>query len=354
VIRFFSNKDEECDLVLNSKKEEEMRAMILHRQAPIEENPLKLEEIPIPEVGLNDVLIKVKVCGVCHTDLHTVEGDIPLHKSPLIPGHQIVGFIEKKGEGVTEFSLGDRVGVPWFYSSCGECKYCKSGRENLCEKARFTGYDVNGGYAEYMKAHKDSVYRIPDVFDDLHAAPLLCGGVIGYRALKLSEAKKGKKLGLYGFGASAHIILQIGIHMGMDVYVFSRSKEHRELAKKLGAVWSGGAEDTPSEKIDSAIIFAPAGWIVKEALRVLDKGGTIALAGIYMTPIPEMEYDLIYYEKTLRSVANSTREDVRQLLEVAAEVPVKTVVQSFRLEEANKALRLVKESKIDGSAVLII
>ncbi len=331
-----------------------MKAMILYKQALIEEKPLKLEDIPIPEIKEDEVLIKVKACGVCHTDLHIVEGDIKLHKSPLILGHQVIGVIEKKGKKVEGFEIGDRVGIPWFYSSCGECRYCRKGKENLCKNARFTGYDVDGGYAEYMKASQNSIYRIPEKFDDIHAAPLLCGGVIGFRALKLSEAKPGDNLGMYGFGASAHVIIQIAVYLGMRVFVFSRSAEHRRLAERLGAVWTGKAEDTPPEKLDSAIIFAPAGEIVPEALRMLDKGGTIALAGIYMTPFPMLTYELIYHEKTIRSVANSTKEDVEQLLKLAADADVKTVVETYELCEANEVLKRLKESKIDGSAVLVM
>ncbi len=331
-----------------------MKAMVLNVQDRIENDPLKLVDIPIPEIDKEEVLLRVNVCGVCHTDLHIVEGDIPPMKLPLIPGHQVVGIVEKVGRGVKGIEKGMRVGVPWFYSSCGECVYCKRGQTNLCENARFTGYHVDGGYAEYMKAHYKSVYPLPDSFDDIHAAPLMCGGVIGYRALKLSEAKPGDNLGLYGFGASAHVVLQIAVHLGMKVYVFSRSEEHRKLAEDLGAVWTGEATERPPEKLNSAIIFAPVGWIVNEALKSLDKGGTIAMAGIYSTPIPEIEYDLIYHEKTLRSVANSTAEDVVELLNIASEAKVNTVVQTFPLSDANNVLKLVKESKIDGSAVLVI
>ena len=331
-----------------------MKAMVLQKQNKIENDPLKPLEVDLPEISDEEVLLRVKVCGVCHTDLHIIEGDIPPVKLPLIPGHQVVGVVEKVGSGVAGIQEGMRVGVPWFYSSCGKCKYCKKGQTNLCENAKFTGYHVDGGYAEFMKAHYRSVYQLPEYFDDMHAAPLLCGGVIGYRALKLSEAKPGDNLGLYGFGASAHVVIQIAVHLGMRVFVFSRSEKHRRLAKKLGAVWTGEARESPPERLQSAIIFAPVGWIVNEALKSLDKGGTIAMAGIYSTPIPEIEYNLIYHEKTLRSVANSTREDVIELLKLASESRVETVVQPFRFTEANRALKLVKDSSIDGSCVLVM
>jgi propanol-preferring alcohol dehydrogenase len=331
-----------------------MKAMILEKARPIERDPLLAVELPTPAPGPNEIRIRVRACGVCHTDLHTVEGDLPLPRLPLIPGHQVVGLVESVGENVTRFRVGERVGVPWLYSACGECAYCRRGNENLCEKARFSGYHVDGGYAQYMVAPQDFAYHIPEPFSDLEAAPLLCAGVIGYRALRLSEVRPGERLGLYGFGASAHVTIQVAIHWGCEVFVFTRSQEHRRLARELGAAWAGGAEDDPPAKINSGIIFAPAGWLVPQALRVLDKGGTLALAGIYMSPIPEMDYGLIYDERTVRSVANSTRRDAEEMLQVAAAVPVHTEIQVFALEEANLALRMVKESKIQGAGVLEI
>ncbi len=332
-----------------------MKAMQFSVPAPIESEPLHYVDVPDPEPGRGQIRIRVKACGVCHTDLHEVEGEIPLPKLPLIPGHQIVGTVDKLGPGASRFKLGDRVGVPWLYSTCGKCKYCKEGKENLCENAQFTGYHVDGGYAQYHVIHEDFAYFLPEGFPDFQAAPLLCAGVVGYRALKLSELKPGQNFGMYGFGATAHVIIQIARHWGCNVYVFTRSKKHRELALELGAKWAGGAEDTPPVKMDSSIIFAPAGSLVPEALRVLDKGGTLALAGIYMTPIPEIDYNaLLYHERTVRSVANATRQDAVELLKLAAEIPIHTEIQVFPLSEANKALQMVKESKINGAAVLEI
>ncbi len=332
-----------------------MKAMVLRGARPVEENPLEMMEVPTPTPGPNEIRIRIRACGVCHTDLHEVEGDLPLPKLPLIPGHEIVGVVESKGQDVTRFQLGERVGVPWLYSTCGKCDFCRRGMENLCEDARFTGYHVDGGYAQYMVVPEAFAYHLPEGFSDAEAAPLLCGGVIGYRALRLSEVRPGERLGLYGFGSSAHMVIQIARHWGCEVYVFTRSEEHRRHALELGAAWVGGAKDTPPNKLDSSIIFAPAGWIVPEALRVLRKGGTLALAGIHMTPIPEMDYDsLLYHERTVRSVANSTRQDVVELLRLAEAMRIRTDVQVFPLEEANHVLQLLKRAEIRGTAVLKI
>ncbi|GBD94985.1 alcohol dehydrogenase [bacterium BMS3Abin05] len=332
-----------------------MKAMQFSSPAPIETEPLNYVDVPDPVPGSGEIRIRVKACGVCHTDLHEIEGELPLSKLPLIPGHQIVGIVEQSGVGAARFKIGDRVGVPWLHSTCGTCKYCKSGKENLCEQAKFTGYQVDGGYAQYHIIHQDFAYFLPEGFSDFQAAPLLCAGVVGYRALKLSELKPGQNFGMYGFGATAHVIIQIALHRGCDVYVFTRSREHRELALKLGAKWAGRAEDTPPVKMDSSVIFAPDGGLVPKALRVLDKGGTLALAGIYMTPIPPIDYNtLLYHERTVRSVANATREDAEELLQIAAEIPIHSEVVIFPLKEANKALRMVKESQINGACVLEI
>ncbi len=330
-----------------------MRAMVLHEPKDITQKPLQLEEIPVPEPSPGQIRIKVTACGVCHTDLHTVEGDLTLPKLPLVPGHEVVGVVDKLGEGVSKFAVGDKAGAVWLYRTCGQCKYCRSGRENLCENAMFTGYHVDGGYAEYMVVDEDFAYHLPTNLPDPEIAPLMCGGVIGYRAFVLSEAKPGQVLGLYGFGNSAHITIQVARHLGIRVFVFTRSKGHQQHALELGAEWVGRAQDSPPEGIDSAIIFAPAGPIVPEALRVLNPGGTIALAGIYMTPIPEMPYDLLYFERTLRSVANSTRQDAIELLKLAEEIPIHTTVTTFPLEEANEVLQAMKESRINGDAILI-
>lgn len=331
-----------------------MQAMVLGQPKPVEQRPLSLAEVPDPQPGPGEVRLRVHVCGVCHTDLHAVEGDLDLPRLPLIPGHQIVGEADKIGEGAARFKLGQRLGVPWLHSACGECGFCRRGLENLCEDARFTGLHVDGGYAQYAIVPQDFAYPIPEGFPDAQAAPLLCGGVIGYRAFRLSEAKQGERLGLYGFGASAHVTIQVALHLGCEVYVFTRSEEHRRHALELGASWVGEAHGQPPEKIDSAIIFAPAGWIVPQALRVLRPGGTAALAGIHMTPIPEMNYELIYGERTLRSVANMARQDARELLELAAEIPIRTEVELFPLSEANQVLLRLKESKFRGAAVLQI
>jgi len=332
-----------------------MKAMILRQFGPVEKNPLELAEIPAPQPGPEDILIKVKVCGVCHTDLHTVEGELPEVKLPVVPGHQVVGVVENAGQGARRFKKGERVGAAWLHYACGRCVFCRRGQENLCENGRFTGYHVNGGYAEAMTVPDKFAYAVPAIFSDEEAAPLLCAGIIGYRALRLSEIRPGGSLGLYGFGASAHVAIQIAVHWGCRVYVFSRSKEHQDLARKLGASWAGAVEETPPAKMDGSVIFAPAGSLILDALLNTEKGGTVALAGIHMTPIPEMDYRKhLYHERTLRSVANATRQDGEELLKIAAEIPIRTATRVFPLTEANKVLRLLKEGRISGAAVLKI
>ncbi len=326
--------------------------MVLETHRPAEEHPLALRDIPSPEPGPGEVRIHVRCCGVCHTDLHIVEGDLPLHKKPVVPGHQVVGIVDAIGRAARGFREGDRAGAIWLYSTDQSCRYCSRGLENLCENARFTGYDVNGGYAEALVVPADFAHHIPESFPDEHAAPLLCAGVIGYRSFRLSEARKGDRLGLYGFGASAHIVLQIARHLGCEIYGFTRPPAHRELARRLGAAWVGDARDQAPEPLDAAIVFAPAGPIVLEALRALRKGGVVALAGITMTPIPQMDYSLIYHERVLRSAANSTRQDARELLDLAATVPVQTSVTTFELEQANEAMTAMKHSRIEGAGVL--
>ena len=330
-----------------------MKALILKRPCSIDERPLSIAEVDTPIPGPKEILLKIMTCGICHTDLHIVEGELKPKKLPIIPGHQIVGVVAAMGKRVTRFRKGDRVGVAWLNSTCGKCEFCQKEKENLCEKAKFTGYDVVGGYAEYAVVSEDFAYPIPRGFSEIEAAPLFCAGVIGFRALRLSEVEKGERLGLFGFGASAHIVIQIAKHWGCQVFVFTRSEEHRKLAKELGADWTGRAEDSPPARLNSAVIFAPAGKLVLDALRVLKKGGTLALAGIYMTPIPELDYNKhLYYEKTVRSVANSTRRDAEDLLKLAAEIPIRTEVQEFDLNEANRALMLLKQGKIQGAGVL--
>jgi propanol-preferring alcohol dehydrogenase len=328
--------------------------MLLRHTGPVETAPLEAVELPDPRPGSGEVRIRVRACGVCHTDLHTVEGELRLPRLPLIPGHQIVGVVDEVGDGVGHLELGRRVGVGWLGWACGVCAFCRSGRENLCERAQFTGLHRDGGYAEYAVADARFVYRLPEGFSDVEAAPLLCAGIIGYRALRLSGVQPGQNLGLYGFGASAHIVLQIARHWGCRVYVFTRGAGHRALARELGAVWAGGAEDDAGARMHASIIFAPAGALVPQALAALEKGGTLALAGITMSDIPQMPYDLLYHERTVRSVANSTREDALGLLEVAAQVPVRTEVETYPLGDANRALQRLKARQVQGAAVLVV
>ncbi len=332
-----------------------MRAQVLERQRPVEERPLELRDISRPEPEEGEVLIEISACGVCHTDLHIVEGDLPLHKKPIVPGHEIVGRVEALGPRVEGISVGDRVGVAWLHWACGECRFCRRRKENLCENARFTGWDVDGGFAEYTVAQADFVYPIPDGFPDERAAPLLCAGIVGYRALKRAiGGKEPGRLGLYGFGASAHIAIQIARHLGWEVYVFTRSPQNKALARELGAAWVGEAQDRPPEPLDAAVIYAPAGWIVPEALKSLDKGGRLSLAGIHMTPIPELPYTLLYHEREVVSVANATREDARELLSYAAAIPIETEVETFPLGAANDVLLRLKRREIRGAAVLTV
>lgn len=332
-----------------------MKAMVLGAIKPVEQYPLELRDIPSPDVGPEDILVRVRCCGVCHTDLHIVTGELPQRLMPVVPGHEVVGTVEKAGEKAGRFAVGQRVGAAWLRSTCGACRFCLSGRENLCEKARFNGYDADGGYAELMVLPEKFAYAIPDRFGDAEAAPLLCAGIVGYRALVLSGIEAGGTLGMYGFGGSAHIGLQIAKHRGARVFVFTRSPDHQEMARTLGADWVGTAKDEPPGKLTSAIIFAPVGGLYLDALRIMDRGGTVVSAGIHMSPIPELDYDrYIYHERRMMSVANATRKDGEELLAVAAEIPVKTTVLTFPLEAANDALRLLRAGKINGAAVLKI
>lgn len=331
-----------------------MQAMILNKPNPIDTEPLHLVELPTPEPDVNEIRIRINTCAICHTDLHIVEGELKLPILPIVPGHQIVGIVDGIGKQVTRFKPGDRVGVPWLYSTCGKCYYCKQGLENLCESAQFTGFHVNGGYSEYIVISENYAYSIPKRFSDIEAAPLLCGGVIGFRALRLSNLKPKERLGIFGFGSSAHISIQIAKYWDCEVSVFTRSKQNQEHAKSLGANWVGTAQDNPPAQVDSAIIFAPVGALVLSALNVLRKGGTLALAGIYMTPIPEIEYSLLYHERTVKSVANSTRNDVIDFLNVASDIPVKTKTTVFPLEHANIALYKLRRGQFTGTGVLQI
>jgi propanol-preferring alcohol dehydrogenase len=331
-----------------------MRAMVLEKPALAEQSPLSAKEITLPLPHSGQVRVQIRCCGLCHTDLHTVEGDLPLPRLPLIPGHQIVGIVDAVGGGVHALHEGNRVGIPWLYSTDGTCDYCRRGCENLCDQARFTGYHVDGGYAEYTVVPEDFAYPLPAKFSDENAAPLLCAGIIGYRSYRLSGIRPGERLGLYGFGASAHLVLQLARYEGHEVYVFTRTPAHCELAKRLGAAWVGAAEDSPPQQLHAAIIFAPAGSLVPHALRVLRKAGTLVLAGITMSPIPQLDYSSIYHERIIRTVANSTRQDAREFLELAAAVPLQTEIQIFDLEDANRALLSLKKSEIKGAGVLRI
>jgi len=330
-----------------------MRAQILDRPQPIDALPLRWGEAPLPEPAPGQIRLRVRACGVCHTDLHTVEGDLSLPRLPIVPGHQVVGAVDKAGEGVTAFCEGDRAGAVWLHRTCGRCRYCRTGRENLCERAQFTGLHVDGGYAEFMVVDAEFAYRLPATLPDAEVAPLLCGGVIGYRALRLAEVQPGQTLGLYGFGNSAHVTIQVARAWGCQVFVFTRSPVHQEHATSLGAGWVGSADQEPPEPIDAGIIFAPAGELVPKALRVLRSGGTLALAGIHMSPVPSLPYSLLYGERTVRSVANSTRQDARELLALAASLPIHTDVTVFPLEEANAVLSALKASGFKGDAVLV-
>lgn len=327
--------------------------MVVQQPAPIASSPLALVELPIPEPASGEVLIRVEVCGVCRTDLHVAEGDLPPHKSPVTPGHEVVGTITKLGPGAGQMQEGDRVGVAWLHASCGTCSYCARGEENLCTAPRFTGYDVDGGYAEYLVAPEAFVYPLPSGVPAVEVAPLLCAGIIGYRALRRSGVRPGERLGLYGFGASAHIVIQIARYWGCEVYVATRGDKHRVLASRMGATWVGEATDTPPAKLHSAIIFAPAGELVPHALAALDRGGTLALAGIYMTAIPALDYTThLFQERNLRSVTANTRQDGSALLRLAQEIPLHPHTEEFPLERANDALWKLQHDQINGAAVL--
>jgi len=329
-----------------------MKACVLEGPAPIETNPLKFTEIREPDLAAGEILIRVNCCAVCRTDLHVVEGELPPRKSPVIPGHQVVGVVERAGKNARRFLQGSRVGVAWLHHVDGICAYCLRGQENLCDHPSFTGYTDDGGYAEYISAPEDFVYSIPEIFSDEQAAPLLCAGIIGFRSLRLSEIKSGERLGFYGFGAAAHIAIQVARHWDVQVYASTRDARHQRLALDLGAHWAGGTLAEPPEKLDAAIIFAPAGEIVPAALKALRKGGRLVLGGIHMSQIPPLDYSLLYQERVIRSVANNTRRDGEDFLRVAAEIPVRTRVQIFPLSEANQALNSLKNDAIPGAAVL--
>jgi propanol-preferring alcohol dehydrogenase len=327
-----------------------VRAMVLNDQ----QRPLRLEEVEPPRPGSGQLLVRVHACGVCRTDLHIVDGDLAPHGLPRTPGHQIVGTIEAVGEGAERFQRGTRIGVPWLGWTCGECRYCRSGRENLCDRARFTGYDLDGGYAEIAVADERFCFPIPEGYPDLQAAPLLCAGLIGYRSLRLCG--DAERLGLYGFGASAHIICQVAAHQGRRVFAFTRTgdEEGQAFARELGAEWAGAADGPPPEELDAAIIFAPVGALVPAALRASAKGASVVCAGIHMSEIPAFPYEVLWGERAVRSVANLTRRDGEEFMRLAPQVPVRTEVEAFPLTRANEALDAVREGRVHGAAALVI
>jgi len=330
---------------------ETMRAVVLERPG----DEVRLVEVPVPRPTAGQVRIRVSACGVCRTDLHIVDGELPNPKLPLIPGHQIVGEVVDTGPGVEEVHIGDRVGVPWLGSTCGTCVYCRTGRENLCGRAKFTGYTLDGGDAEYVVADQRYCFRLPAEYGDVEVAPLLCAGLIGYRAYRMA-GQDAVRIGIYGFGAAAHIIVQIAVHQGKRIYAFTRpgDAEAQAFARRLGAVWAGDSAQSPPEELDAAILFAPVGSLVPAALQAVARGGTVVCGGIHMSDIPSFPYRLLWEERVVRSVANLTRQDGRELLEIAPQVPVKTTVRAFPLEEVNEALNLLRSGRMEGAAVLRI
>lgn len=336
-----------------------MKAWVLDKPAPVESHPLILTDVPDPQPADDEVLVKVHACGICRTDLHVVEGELPIRKDKVIPGHQVVGTIKAVGSRVNQFKPGDRVGIAWLNRTCGVCEFCRAGKENLCDRAMFTGWTIDGGYAEFAVAPASFTYHLPDGFDDVQAAPLLCAGIIGYRCLRLTGIEKtdwsGARLGLYGFGAAGHVCIQVARARGAKVYVCTRDRErHQALASELGASWVGDADAEPPAMLDASIIFAPAGELIPPALKALKKGSTLVLGGIHMSPIPSFDYSLIYGERTIRSVANNTRIDGEEFLVEAARIPIVTHTQLFKFNEAGEALIALKTDAIRGAGVLDI
>ena len=332
-----------------------MQAMILKQIAPIDTSPLVPADVPMPQPLAGEIRIRVHCCAICRTDLHMIEGDLPQQKLPIIPGHQIVGTIDAIGTDAGHLQIGQRVGIAWLRSTCEVCQFCKSGRENLCESARFTGYTADGGYAEYAVVPTAFAYPLPDAFRDVDAAPLLCAGIIGYRSLERSRLPAGGKLAIYGFGSSAHVVIQIAQNRGCEVYVATRGEKHRQLAREMGATWVGEDAAAMPVKVDSAIVFAPAGELVLPALEKLQKGGTLALAGIHMSPIPQMDYQrFVFYERDIRSVTCNTRDDGRELLAEAARIPIRPHTTLYGLADANRALQDLKNDRINGTGVLVV
>lgn len=331
-----------------------MRALVLERPGPVGSRPLQIRDLPDPKPGRGELVLTVSACGVCRTDLQLVEGDLEARALPVVPGHQVVGRVEAIGEGVRGWSVGDRAGVAWLGSADGTCRACREGRENLCPNAGFTGWDRDGGYAERIAVRADFALRLPEGFADLDAAPLLCGGVIGYRALKIAGIRPGGRLGLYGFGASALLAIQVATHWGCEVYVATRSERERQRAHALGAVWTGGYDDPPPVPLDAAVTFAPVGSVVLAALRALDRGGTVAINAIHLDRIPEFPYEQLWWERSLRSVANFTRADAREFLELAAEIPIRTQTEVHPLGDGAVALERLSSGEVGGAAVLSI
>lgn len=319
-----------------------MRAMAVHKPAAIESNPLALADLPTPVPASGEILVRVTVCGVCRTDLHLCEGDLAPKHPRIIPGHEVVGVVERTGAGCKRFALGARVGIAWLRETCGVCAYCRRERENLCPNARFTGWDHDGGYAEFAVVREDFAYPLPVAVPNAEIAPLLCAGTIGYRAIKRAEVRPGATVGLYGFGGSAHLAIQVLRHWRCEVFVMSRGGVHRELARELGAAWIGAAEERPPKALDAAILFAPAGDLVPAALAALDRGGILAVAGIYLSAIPVLDYEReLFYEKELRSVTANTRADGEEFLKLAGEIPIRTHTIAIELEDANQALAML-------------
>ncbi|MGH7906105.1 MAG: zinc-dependent alcohol dehydrogenase family protein [Candidatus Binataceae bacterium] len=332
-----------------------MRAMTIEKPGPIESRPLKAADVAPPQPGAGEILVRISRCGVCRTDLHVAEGDLPPHRQPIIPGHEIVGHVERCGSGCARFQVGARVGIAWLRFTCGVCAYCRRGHENLCVNARFTGYDHDGGYAEMAVVREDYAYALPGQLGDEEAAPLLCAGIIGFRSIKRADIKPGSTVGLYGFGGSAHIVIQVLKYWGCRVFVMSRADRHRELAGELGADWIGGSMDQPPAPLDAAILFAPAGEIVPPALSALDRGGVLAIAGIHLSAIPPLDYSRhLFNEREVRSVTANTRADGEEFLKIAGAIPIRTRTTSVPLEEANAALIQLKHDELQGAAVLAI
>jgi propanol-preferring alcohol dehydrogenase len=330
-----------------------MNAMLVERPAAIDSAPLRMVYLPIPEPGPGEARVRVSCCAICRTDLHVIEGDLAPRKMPVVPGHQIVGRVDALGPECSRLKIGQRAGGAWLRHTCGQCSFCTAGRENLCEQSRFTGYHADGGYAEYAILPEAFAYEIPEAFSDVDAAPLLCAGIIGYRALKRSQLPAGGRLAIYGFGSSAHVVIQIALHRGCEVYVVTRDTQHQDLARQMGAAWAGGRAEEMPVKAHSAIIFAPVGSLVPPALEKLERGGTLSLAGIYMTPIPELNYErYVFFERDIHSVTSNTREDGRQLLAEAAAIPLRPRTTVYPLSEANCALADLKADRISGTGVL--